>query len=140
MKLVFALLLGLVACSKGRAPGAPPPMGPHAHDPEIETLDREIGDALAKMQLARPQVVPGSAPDLAMSSKVNVTAAEDPACKRGAGDTCTQSCTLADSICKNAKRICEIASKLGNDPWANDKCTGGTESCRVAHENCCNCT
>ena len=74
-----------------------------------------------------------------MSTSGNVTVSEDPSCKHGAGDVCTKSCTLADSICKNAKRICEIASNMGNDPWANDKCTSGTEACRVAHENCCSC-
>lgn len=145
MKLVFALLVTLVGCAKAmKAPTAgQAPLSPNSHagrhDPDIAALDREIDEAFAKMQVARPAARPGQVPDLTMSAKVNITAAEDPECKRGTGDVCTQSCTLADSICNNAKRICDIASKLENDAWANERCTNSTESCRVAHQKCCGC-
>ena len=55
-------------------------------------------------------------------------------------DTCKQSCTLSDSICANAKKICDIAKQLGADPWADQKCSDGNATCSAAHKQCCDCT
>jgi hypothetical protein len=56
-----------------------------------------------------------------------------------ASDHCADVCDLASAICENAGRICEIADELQRDPWAVDKCTSATASCREAKQRCCDC-
>ena len=69
-----------------------------------------------------------------------VWAAEDPTCKVGASQTCTDSCNLSDSICKNADRICVLAKELGgSDAYANETCDRGNASCKASRERCCGC-
>ena len=53
---------------------------------------------------------------------------------------CDDICGLADSICDNADAICGIAAELGNDDWAQQKCTSAKASCREAKQRCCNCS
>jgi hypothetical protein len=60
-------------------------------------------------------------------------------CRPAPKDTCTQSCTLSDSICVNANKICRIAEQLQGDKWATDKCTSGKTTCEAAHMSCCHC-
>jgi hypothetical protein len=55
-------------------------------------------------------------------------------------DTCRDVCNLADAICDNAHRICEIARELDGDSWARDKCASAKASCKQARERCCECT
>ena len=67
-------------------------------------------------------------------------AASDPTCKVGASQTCTDSCNLSDSICKNADRICVLAKELGGaDAYANETCDRGNASCKASRERCCGC-
>ena len=54
-------------------------------------------------------------------------------------DRCTDTCTVADAICDNAKKICDLATRLPGDAWANGKCDDGTKSCDQAHKLCCDC-
>ena len=54
-------------------------------------------------------------------------------------ERCTEVCELAGNICSNAGRICHLASQLGNDQWANDRCNDATGSCTRANQRCCDC-
>ncbi|MBA3456247.1 MAG: hypothetical protein H0T42_24315 [Deltaproteobacteria bacterium] len=111
---------------------------------EIETLDREIEAQLTSMGV-RPTPPATCAAD-ASCAQVSpqpmsvVPAAADPTCKPAASDTCKDSCTLSDSICKNADRICVLAQQLGGtDAYANETCDRGNTSCKAARERCCSC-
>lgn len=155
MNQLVALFLGiavagLVACGAASKSTAPSPAvartpiaaGP-AQDPragEIEKLAAAIDADLAKLQLPRP--APPTAGTSAMSavSEADIVApSADPACHPGPSDTCEDVCGLGESICKNAKRICEIASELAGDAWAAEKCASGKASCDAARERCCGC-
>ena len=82
---------------------APIPQDSHA---QIEQLDREIADARTKLGLPEvAPVAPCTGPDCQMSTPMVSTA--DPSCHPGASDSCSNTCTLADSICGNATKICE---------------------------------
>ena len=54
--------------------------------------------------------------------------------------TCSDVCGLADAICDNAEAICSIATELGNDDFAVEKCNSAKASCREAKQRCCNCS
>jgi hypothetical protein len=162
MRIIVGLATGcalalVIACGAGakssRTPGAA--VAPAATDGaagmpagdsrgQIDGLDQQITAAMGKLGEARPTPPPtacvsGCEPQQ-MSSAGQAAVAPDPTCKPGKGDTCTQSCTLKDSICTNAGRICEIASQLGgNDAYANDKCNSGVASCEAAKKRCCSC-
>jgi hypothetical protein len=154
MKMFIAVALGvagaaaIVACGGSAAPrtkstGLAPVMTPGGlggKKAEIEQLDRDIDAKLGEMNVARPAAVPpaSSMDPVAMGAR-NLTSAQDAQCSPGPSETCTRSCTLADSICTNAARICKLADDLGEDAWARDKCANSSESCRVAHESCCSC-
>ena len=112
---------------------------------ELERLDQAITDEMGKLQLARPTPPPltcvGAACAQQMSgAAVDATAPPPATCKPAQTPVCTDSCTLKESICKNAASICRIASDLGGtDAYANDKCNGGTASCEAAKTRCCSC-
>lgn len=152
--VVAACVLGLafgvvVACGGSKsalrtsaAPSAMPgePPGGATGDPraQINQLDAQITADLEKLQLPRPTAAPATSPQ-AMSAG-GIQATNDPTCKAPVSETCTDSCKLADSICDNAGRICGLASQLGDDAWANEKCSSGTASCEAARKRCCDCT
>jgi hypothetical protein len=143
----MALVVACASVKNSAAPapqsvGAPPPspVGPSPHD-QIEKFGQDITDARVKMGLpAAPEVVApcpngqcsGPAPT-AMSTH------SDPACHPATSDTCSSTCTLADSICDNASKICALAKELPGDTWASDHCASATTSCHDAHERCCGC-
>jgi hypothetical protein len=118
--------------------------GPASARDEIDRLDRAIDDELTKMGV-RPTPPPAcvTAASCAQEAPQPLSikpAAEDPTCKPAAADACKDSCTLSDSICSNAEKICTIAKQLGgDDAYANEKCQRGTTSCQTAHERCCSC-
>ena len=100
---------------------------------EIQALDREIEAQLTSMGV-RPSPPP---PCVASASCAQVIpqalaikpAAEDPTCKPAPSDSCKDSCTLSDTICKSADRICVLAQQLGGaDAYANETCSRGNES------------
>lgn len=149
--LVFGIALGVVvACGGSKsamrstaspAPAAMPGTADGAGgDPraQITALDAEITADLEKLQLPRPTTPPMTPPE-AMSAG-GIQATNDPTCTAPLTPTCGDACKLADSICENAGRICGLAGQLGNDPWANEKCSSGTASCEAARKRCCNCT
>ena len=152
-----ALVAALVACAAaGRkqavqsAPaagaadaGAVMPGGSPEHA-EIAQLDQAITDELTKRGLAVPaESTCGPACDMGAIAMDSKPVTQDPrmqSCKPGTSDTCQDSCTLSDSICKNADRICTIAHQLGDrDAYANDKCVRGSQSCQASKQRCCSC-
>lgn len=52
---------------------------------------------------------------------------------------CTDVCTLGDSICDDASKICELAEQLPGDAWAAEKCANGKRACGDARQRCCEC-
>jgi hypothetical protein len=129
--------------SAGADAGAVMPGGSPEHA-EIAQLDQAITDELTKRGLAVPaEATCGPACDMAAIAMDSKPVTQDPrmqSCKPGASDTCQDSCTLSDSICKNADRICTIAHQLGDrDAYANDKCVRGSQSCQASKQRCCSC-
>jgi hypothetical protein len=139
-----ALCALAIACAAGqKSAGAPPPtaVAPNAemgrgspqHD-QIEQYEREINDARQKMGLG-PQPIPvpmgPTSPQPAEMSTME--------CHPAASETCTNSCTFADSICDNATKICDLAKQLPGDGWATNKCIAGQSSCKEAKDRCCGC-
>ena len=61
-------------------------------------------------------------------------------CVRNPSATCSDTCQLSDSICDNAKKICDIANQLPGDDWAAKKCSEGNETCSAAKTQCCECS
>lgn len=124
--------------SMGVTPGASPRA-------ELEILDDQITADMERLGIVRPQPAPdvcvADCEPQQMSTAVAAAAAQDPAtCKRSGSQTCTDACALSDSICTNAKRICDLAAQLGGtDAYANDKCHRGTASCEAATKRCCSC-
>jgi hypothetical protein len=159
MRIASGLALGVafaavVACASQRAvmpiASAPPSEAavlpaPHGaqHD-EITRLDREIEQQLAQLGLPTSQPPPCAAdgcarPTAEQMSTANALPSSDATCKPAPSEPCQTSCTFANSICSNAKRICELADELGGDAYANEKCARGTESCQRSREKCCGC-
>lgn len=54
-------------------------------------------------------------------------------------DQCVNACDLAEYICQAAEDICRIAGELGDDDWANEKCSSAKASCAEARQNCKDC-
>lgn len=111
---------------------------------ELDRLDREIERELAELGIATsepPACAAGGcpAPTAEQMSSGLTPPTSDPTCKPAPSEQCQSSCKFSDSICSNAKRICEIAGDLGNDAYANEKCARGTESCTKSREKCCGC-
>jgi hypothetical protein len=124
--------------------GMPSPGASPQHD-EIARLDQSIVDELAAHgQTPAAEGTCGASCDLApVAMDARPIAVEDPqgkVCKPGQSDTCKDSCTLSDSICRSSDRICTIAHELGDhDAYANDKCVRGSTSCKQSKERCCSC-
>lgn len=119
------------------APGIDGMQGRGDAHAEIQRLADAIAQARADDGLAAsplPAIAPGPLP------MASVPVSTDPACTHGTSDTCTSACTLADSICDNAAKICALAEQLAGDRWAADKCTDGKASCEQAHAKCCACS
>ena len=155
---VGVAIAAIVSCggSSKKASMAPTTMGSDAgaglpigkRDPRIVELDTKITDDFAQLGLGER---PMSSPPNVMSGCTNPpcatpTAAEiklrkdDPTCKPGTAQVCTDTCKLSDSICDSAVKICTIAKELGGDAWATEKCASGTSSCEAAQGKCCGCS
>ena len=111
---------------------------------EIQALDRDIEAALTGMGV-KPTPPATCAANQSCGQVAPIPmglppAIEDPTCKAGTSDTCKDSCSLSDSICKNADRICVLAKELGgSDAYANETCERGNTSCKASRERCCGC-
>lgn len=113
-------------------------MTPPTQDPrgQIEWYSQQI-DAQRK-QIGLPETILQE-----MSAPPETSpphAAQDAACHAGASETCHSACTLSDSICDNADKICKISDDLGDDEWASGKCIGARSTCADAHKRCCTCS
>jgi len=163
VKLTAGLALGacvalVVACGASQksaplatnesASGVPPMPSPSAQRAQIDALDAEITASFASLGVERP--APAALPALGCSPGVDCTPQTmatgvdppraDATCKPGTSETCDTSCTLADSVCSNAAKICTIAGELGgSDAYANEKCDAGKSACERASERCCTC-
>lgn len=124
------------AASHETAAGAQSPMPGDRHD-EIEQLEQKIAIDRAQLQLTEPtqqdwQGTPATPMSVAPS-------ADDPKCRPAQNETCKTSCTLSDSICDNANRICKIAEGLPGDTWAIGKCAKANTTCEQSRTKCCGC-
>ena len=140
--------VAIAACAAGgRGPasaggGMPVAITPGGTDgrSEIQRLDRELGAARDKLGLPEPPVPldhgSGAASPLAVTPQPPTP---DPTCHPAKTDTCSDTCTLADAICTDATKICELARQLPGDTWAAGRCSSGDQSCTAAHARCCGC-
>ncbi|MDB4959037.1 MAG: hypothetical protein JWO36_6606 [Myxococcales bacterium] len=109
---------------------------------EIAQLDQVLEAERVKMGLPEPANVGRSCPDCPLAPAEpfsNPPSSQDPVCRPASNDACRDSCTLSDSICGNAQRICTLAQQLPGDAWAAEKCTSGKAVCEAAHDKCCHC-
>jgi hypothetical protein len=120
---------------------SPDAMGRGADDQrraEIERRSGEITAALESRQMAAPTA------DQVAEAMSAGTMPEVDTCEGGAAPPttpeCSDSCTIAGSICDNATQICRIADELAPDEWAAGKCGEATASCDLAHDRCCDCS
>lgn len=135
--VIASLVSGFVACAtkpSATTGPVPPPRGMDGTRTEIETLDNQLAEQLARMEIE---------PFTATCAESKSCTADPPAAAQtcaGTGTTCENTCALGESICSNATKICDLARQLGGlDAWANEKCTHARESCTAARERCCNC-
>jgi hypothetical protein len=119
-----------IACAAQPRPASSPASSAESPHDEIQALSNEIDGE--RTQLGVSNASPMSTP----TNPVAVAAS----CPRPDNDRCSQTCTLSDSICGNAKRICQLADQLGNDSWANGKCDDAKQTCADATKRCCECT
>jgi len=117
---------------------AEPHAEPHA---EIDALDRQIADDLARAHVAVPATAmcTGPACATAMSQPFSTPAIGDARCRPASTDSCTDACTLSTSICTNQQKICDLAKQLAGDDWAANKCETARASCQAARDGCCSC-
>jgi hypothetical protein len=140
--LAAACCMAVAACAMGgKAKSAAPestaasPM-PASPREQLEQLEAQIEASRTELQLeapTEPQIQ--SAPAQPMGV---VPATDDPTCRPAKTETCTTSCTLSDSICSNADKICNIAKDLG-DAWASGKCAKANSTCEASRAKCCGC-
>ena len=129
--------------ASGAAPAMPATQDVGAGDPhaQIDALDRQIADDLARAHVAAPAIAmcTGATCATAMSQPFVTPVTTDPACHPASTDKCTGACTLSTSICSNQQKICDLAKHLAGDDWAANKCESAKASCRAAHDSCCSC-
>lgn len=140
----------LAACAARREArtAVPPPTaderpaiaaGPSSLDPhaQIDELAKQIDAQRDQLGLIVPVDTIEWPPATSMSAPVS--SKTDPQCHPGASQTCQDSCGLSDSICDNAKKICDLAVQLPGDRYAAQKCDEGKATCDAAHGKCCGC-
>lgn len=149
--LVVACCIAIASCGASRqksseagAPAAAPEAGtagaevmPATPRAQIEDLDRQIAADRAQLGLDEPtDAMVQGAPAAPMSV---APASEDPTCRPAATDTCKTSCSLSDSICGNAEKICKLAQDMAGDDWAANKCAKANQTCEASRAKCCGC-
>jgi hypothetical protein len=152
--VAIAYCLVLAACAAGGAKKSMAPPAAESHTAgaadapgtsplpgstrdQIQQLDDQITISRAKLELEEPTAAAiQSAPVQPMGA---LPAQQDPKCKPAKNDTCTTSCTLSDSICGNANKICELAKSMPGDNWALNKCAKANTTCEQSRTKCCGC-
>jgi hypothetical protein len=128
------VLAGCAYASPQHTSASAPPrqqvLAPSPHD-QIEQLSGKITQESNTLGLP-PQ-------NGTLSSATPMTSVADPTCHPAKTDTCSDTCGLADSICTDATKICDLAKQLPGDTWAESKCTSAEDSCDAAHKRCCGC-
>jgi len=144
--LLCAVLLGACAAAVAPKTASAPPANDSGAMPgdargQIRSLDAHIDQQLASMGLDPPtdtdvtEAMVGHRSWAFPESTAIDTCATPPT-----GDQCGDVCTLADAICDDAKKICDLADELGGDAWATQKCESGKLSCEKSTQRCCECT
>lgn len=111
---------------------------PCTDDPRacISQLSQEIGDARRHLGL---DFEPG-ADDVSEAHEAPAPMSTDADTASSSSDSvCVDTCQIKGSICRNSKKICELADDL-NDSWADEKCDSSKVSCDEAKEQCDDCS
>ena len=149
--LVAACCIAIASCAAGgkatRAPsaeapaatsgGAAPEVLPASAHDQIGKLYTELGTDRDNLRLAEPSDM--DVQGQTVEPMGAMTAAGDAKCHPAKSDTCTTSCTLSDSICGNADKICKLAQSIPGDGWAQNKCAKANKTCDTSHAKCCSC-
>lgn len=139
--------LAIAACAMRSAavqpqPPSPPPSQATAGAVMPADSHGEIAQLAAQIDAQRGQLgLPPAAPACLPSCQVMPMAVAPSAatCQPAPSDTCRDTCTLSDSICVDAKKICDLAGALPGDTWAAGKCASAKQTCDDAHARCCAC-
>jgi hypothetical protein len=103
---------------------------------QLDHLFAEVEQERQQMGLPEAVLDPGA--QTFPAAEPTRTPQTDATCKPAPSETCTTSCTLSGSICKNKDRICELAKDLGDDDSLG-KCNKATKTCKTAADKCCSC-
>jgi hypothetical protein len=150
--LLLTACVALASCGAKKAPmsaaspseassaggGAAPAIMPGTPQAEIDQLFGEVEQRRIELQLPEPKAASPDSPISPLSAPPPLST--DATCKPAKTERCSSSCTMSDSICTNAERICKLASELVGDSWAADKCSRSKQTCDAAHTSCCSCT
>ena len=158
--LAGALMAGCGAAAAPRASTAPPPSSPAEARAELDRLERKIGQARSSLGLpvrtekaaadgapaaGEPDLAfePAAPPSPAPAAKPRVTESDpDQEESRQELNACSDNCRLSRAICHAARRICSIASYLG-DADAASRCKRARRDCKDARqakpEDCSGC-
>ena len=106
---------------------------------QIEQLSAKLDEQQGSLQTL-PAPAP-NAPSCGSACEQMAAAEEskDAACHPAKTQSCTDVCTLSDSICDTKDKICNLAADMPGDAWAAGKCTDAQSSCAAAHGRCCSC-
>lgn len=145
MKYCAALALMLIAaCAMGGAqktavaPASeqrPQTMPVADRRAELDSLYAQIEEDRSQLGIEEPGYDAGTPLPMGDMPRMQT----DNTCRPAQSETCTSSCKLSDSICKNAERICELANDLKPDEQAAAKCVKAEKTCKTAHDKCCGC-
>jgi hypothetical protein len=151
-RLALGLLLGftcMVALACGASPKQSmslPAPGEHPrsvvasspHD-EIAELAADIDRQRVELNLPEPTACESCVQPMSEGHTPTAPPTRNPSCPSVPSDRCTSVCTVSDSICGNATKICNLAAQLPGDAWATGKCSTASETCRASQERCCTC-
>jgi hypothetical protein len=150
LRLSVIVLLVIAACGGGKSArmgGATPAavdgnaaaasLIPASAREEIQALDDQNTAALAELKLEEPQ--PAMIESSAATPMGAISPQSDPKCRPAQTEQCTTSCTLSNSVCSNADKICTLAKDMVGDTWASNKCKRANVMCEAAHKKCCSC-
>ncbi|HEY5952224.1 MAG TPA: hypothetical protein VIV40_42290 [Kofleriaceae bacterium] len=145
-KLLAALCCTIVvACATASRPqtqevkpqtGQDASLLPASKRDQILELERKIDADRTTLALAEPAQTDYA--NTAAEPMGTKPATQNPTCRPAKTETCTSSCTLSDSICKNADSICRLAIEM-NDDWARGRCAKANKTCEGSRTKCCGC-
>jgi hypothetical protein len=124
--LVACAWLVVLACAPNPSNRIVEPLDPRA---EIQQRMEAINSDVASLALP-PQSIAMAAPAPTVSPRT---------CTAGPSQACQDVCKIDDSICGNAKRICELADQLAGDGWAAEQCAKAKQTCEASQQKCCAC-